>query len=162
MAKRGNPNLNKNAEQRRENTQSLIRQAVKSLEENYEIKSIHAVSTKTKELDPTEKGVSEASFRNKELEHIQSLMLELRIGRYEAISVSTSGEDISLTDQLLQIKKELNKKSIEIKKLKQNKKKLNEKVDELVIENEELKTAIYEIEMKSKMSLNFKATNNII
>ena len=45
------------------------------------------MSEKTKEIDPKGKGVSEASFRNKALEHIQSVMIELGIGKYEAPQV---------------------------------------------------------------------------
>ncbi|MDP2849486.1 MAG: hypothetical protein Q8O20_00275 [Sulfuricurvum sp.] len=162
MGKRGNPNLNKDAEQKKERATSLIRQAVKSLEQNHEIKSIPAVSAKTKELDPAGKGLSEASFRNKELEHIQSLMLELRIGKYEGLSVATAEKDTDIADQLLQAKKELEKKDKEIKKLKQNKKQLNEKINVLFIENEELRTAMYEVEMKFRISNPFKVANNKI
>ncbi|MDM5271207.1 hypothetical protein PGH07_03370 [Sulfurovum sp. zt1-1] len=160
MAKRGNPNLNKNALERRKRTESLIRQAVKSLEANHEIKSIPSVSARTKELDTNSKGVSEASFRNKNLEHIQSLMIELRIGKFEAITVGDSESDAELADQVLQLKKELKKKNEEIKKLKQDKKKQSVTIDIITIENEELRAVNYEMEMKSKMKLYFNEVNN--
>lgn len=162
MGKRGNPNLNKDAEQRKEKTISLIRQAVKSLEQNHEIKSIPAVSLKTKELDPKSIGLSEASFRNKNLEHIQSLMLELRIGKYEGLTVAAAEKDTDIANQLLQAKKELEKKNKEIKKLRNDKKQLGAKIDELFVENEELRTAIYEIEMRFRMRVNLHVVNNNI
>lgn len=162
MAKRGNPNLNSNAQERKNRTINLIRKAVKSLEDNYEIKGIKEVSAKTKEIDPNDKGVSEATFRNKELEHIQSLMLELRIGKYEALSVGTSEKESEIADQLLKAKKEIEKKDKEIKKLRQNKKKLNTKIDELVIDNKELRAVIYELDMKNRLKMDFKAINNKI
>ncbi len=162
MGKRGNPNLNKDAQARRERTESLIRQAAKALDENYEIKSDANMSAKTKELDPKGKGVSVATFRNKELVHIQSLMIELHIGKYEALTIGCSDSDTELADQLLQVKKELNKKNKEVKKLKQDKKNQRVKIDSLSVENEELRTVIYEMEMKSKMKLYFNGVNNKI
>lgn len=107
---RGNPNLNKDAENRIEHTKYLIRQAAKLLDESFEIKSVKAMSQKTKEIDPKKKGLSEASFKNKELKHIQSLMIELGIGKYEAIRVSAVESENILADQLLVAKKEIKKK----------------------------------------------------
>ncbi len=159
---RGNPNLNNNAQARREHTQNLIRQAVKLLEESFEIKSIQAVSDKTKELDINKKGVSVASFRNKSLEHIQALMIELGIGKYEAITLSATEEQAAMADQLLEIKKELNKKNNDLKQMKQKNKKLTEKIDELVDDNDELRTAIYEMELKYNMSIGLMQNNNFI
>lgn len=157
---RGNPNLYQHSQEKKENTIRLIQQAVKLLEENFEIKTIQAVSVKTKEIDPRKKGISEATFRNKELKHIQDLMLELRIGKYKSLnSFSTETE---IAGQLLQAKKNLKKKDIELQKIKQQKKNLIKKIDAITIENEELRTVIYEIEMKVHMRVNLRAKNNII
>ncbi|MCL4432038.1 MAG: hypothetical protein M1300_06940 [Epsilonproteobacteria bacterium] len=162
MGKRGNPNLNNNAEQKKERTKSLIREAVKLLEENFEIKSIPAVSEKTKEIDPSGKGLSEAAFRNKELEHVQELMRELGIGKYEGLKVGGSEDEAELADLLLQVKKELDKANKMIAELKKQKKKLSEKIDKLVIDNEELRGANYELQMKTRLKMDFKVGNNMI
>ena len=162
MAKVGNPKLNEIAKKRRERTEYLIRQAVKQLENTFEIKSIKAVAAKTKEIDEAGKGISEASFRNKDLTHIQTLMIELRIGKYESIAVSSSLQERSMADELLSIKKEMKKKEIEIKKIKERNKKLKDKVKELTSSNEELRTAIYEMEFKRKMKISFTPKNNNI
>ncbi|AHJ13034.1 hypothetical protein [Sulfurospirillum multivorans] len=159
IKKRGNPNLNQHAHEKKENTISLIRQAILLLEENFEIKTIQAVSAKTKEIDPRKKGVSEAAFRNKELEHIQSLMIELRIGKYESLSVTST--ELEIAEQLFQVKKEIKKKDEELQKIKDQKKKLSRKIETLTIENEELRVVIYEIEMKAKMKKNIQFENNI-
>lgn len=160
IKKRGNPNLYQHSQEKKENTIKLIQQAVNLLEENFEIKTIKAVSLKTKEIDFQKKGVSEATFRNKELKHIQNLMVELKIGKYESLnSLST---EIEIAGQLLRAKKDIKKKDIELQKIKQQKKNLTKKVDALIIENEELRTVIYEIEMKVQMRINLRARNNII
>jgi len=112
MAKAGNPKLSEIAKSRKERTEYLIREAVRQLENTFEMKSVKAVVAKTKEIDETGKGISEATFRNKELVHIQSLMIELRIGKYEAIAVSSSVQERSMADELLNIKKELKKKEL--------------------------------------------------
>ncbi|QOP44184.1 hypothetical protein FJR45_09610 [Sulfurimonas sediminis] len=162
MAKVGNPKLSEIAKSRKERTEYLIREAVRQLENTFEMKSIKAVAAKTKEIDETGKGISEATFRNKELVHIQSLMIELRIGKYEAIAVSSSVQERSMADELLNIKKELKKKELEMKKIKERNKKLKDKVNELTFSNEELRTALYEMEFKQKMKLNFTPKNNNI
>lgn len=162
MAKRGNPHLNKNANERRDRTCNLIRQAAKLLDESFEIKSPKNMHLKTKEIDPEEKGVSVATFNNKELDHVQSLMIELGIGKYEAIRVSDGESENELADQLLEAKKVLKKKDAEITKLKKRKKQLVKKNDELLIENEELRTLIYELELRQKMRKELSPINNNI
>jgi len=162
VAKAGNPKLSEIAKSRKERTEYLIRKAVRQLENSFEIKSIKAVSEKTKEIDETGKGISQASFRNKKLEHVQSLMLELGIGKYEALSLSSSTQEHSMADELLNIKKELKKKDVEIKKIKERNKKLKDEVNEMISSNEELRTAIYEMEFKEKMKIKFTPKNNNI
>ncbi len=162
MAKAGNPKLNEIAKSRKERTEYLIREAVRQLENTFEMKSIPAVSEKTKEIDKTGKGISQPSFRNKELVHIQSLMIELGIGKYEAITVSSSVIERSMADELIMIKKELKKKDDEVKKIKDKNKKLKDKVIEITSSNEELRTVIYEMEFKQKMKINFTPKNNNI
>ena len=157
---RGNPNLNINASKKKERTISLIRQAAKSLEERFEIKSPKAMSEETKKIDPKGKGVSEASFRNKALKHIQSLMIELGIGKYEALRVSSTESENILADQLIEAKKEIKKKDTEINKLKQQKKRLLKNVDELSIDNEELRAVIYEKDLRQKMRGKLSPINN--
>ena len=63
---------------------------------------------------------------------------------------------------MLQAKKDLKKKDIELQKIKQQKKNLIKKIDAITIENEELRTVIYEIEMKVQMRVNLRAKNNTI
>jgi len=155
MAKAGNPKLAEIAKSRKERTKCLIREAVRQLENSFEIKSIPVVSEKTIEIDETGKGIGQASFRNKELVHIQSLMIELGIGKYGDIAVSSSVQDGSMADELIMIKKELKKKDDEVKKIK-------DKVIEMTSDNEELRTAIYEMEFKQKMKIIITPKNNNI
>ena len=162
MAKAGNPKLAEIAKKRKVRTEYLIREAVKQLENNFEMKSIKAVAEKTKEIDETSKGISQASFRNKKLEHVQSLMFELGIGKYEALSLSSSVQERSMADDLLNVKKEVRKKDIEIKKIKEKNKLLKDKVNEIASINEELRTAIYEMEFKQKMKISSTPKNNNI
>ena len=157
---RGNPNLKKNAAERREHTEYLIREAAKKLEESFEIKSHEAMSQKTKEIDPKEKGVSVSSFRNKELTHIQDLMIELGIGKYEALRVSSSESENELADQLLEAKKEIKKKDTENNKLKQQKKRLVKKVEVQLVELEELRAVIYEMDLRKNMRKELSPINN--
>jgi len=49
-----------------------------------------------------------------------------------------------------------------MKKIKERNKKLKDKVNELTFSNEELRTALYEMEFKQKMKLNFTPKNNNI
>ncbi len=157
---RGNPNLNNNAAERREHTEYLIREAARLLEESFEIKSIKAMSQKTKEIDPKEKGVSVASFNSKKLTHIQALMIELGIGKYEAIRVSSSESENELADQLLEAKKEIKKKDTENNKLKQQKKRLVKKVEVQLVELEELRAVIYEMDLRKNMRKELSPINN--
>ena len=157
---RGNPHLNNNATERREHTEYLIREAAKKLEESFEIKSPEAMSQKTKDIDPKEKGVSVSSFRNKELTHIQDLMIELGIGKYEAIRVSSSESENELADQLLEAKKEIKKNNTEINNLKQHKKRLVKKVEVLSVDNEELRAVIYEMDLRKNMRIELSPINN--
>lgn len=157
---RGNPNLNNNAEERKAHTEYLIREAARLLESNFEIKSLKAMSQKTKDIDPKKKGVSVASFKSKKLTHIQDLMIELGIGKYEALRVSSTESENILADQLLEAKKEIKKQDTEINKLKQQKKRLIKKVDELSIDNEELRTVIYEKDLRENMRKELSPINN--
>jgi len=162
MMTRGNPHLNKNADQRRNRTCNLIREASKLLDESFEIKSPKNIHLKTKEIDPKGKGVSEATFNNKELDHIQSLMIELGIGKYEAIKVSGGESENELANQLLEAKKELKKKDTVITKFKKQKKQFVKKIDEQLAEIEELRTVIYEMELRQKMRKELSPINNNI
>ena len=157
---RGNPNLNNDAVARKEHTKYLIREAAKLLEECFEIKSIKNMSKKTKDIDPKEKGVSVASFNSKKLTHIQSLMIELGIGKYEAIKVSSTESENMLADQLLEAKKEIKKQGTEINKMKQQKKRLVKKVETLSIDNEELRTVAYERDLRKNMKKELSPINN--
>ena len=157
---RGNPNLNKNAAERKKHTEYLIREAAKLLDESFEIKSIKNMSQKTKEIDPKGKGLSETSFRDKNLTHIQELMIELGIGKYEAIKVTSTRSENDLADQLLEAKKEIKKRDDQISKLDKQKKRLVRKVEELSIENEELRTVIYEKDLRQNMRKELNPINN--
>lgn len=162
MTKRGNPLLNKNADQRRNRTCNLIREAAKLLDETFEIKSPKNMHLKTIEIDPEGKGVSVAAFNNKELNHVQALMIELGIGKYEAIKVSSGESENLLADQLLEAKKEIKKKDTVITKVKKQKKQLVKKNEELLLENEELRTVIYEMNLRQKMRKELNPINNNI
>lgn len=92
---RGNADYFKATNQaKKEKTITLIRDAVSLMNETNDMLEIKAVSQKTKEIDLNSKGVSEATFRKKDLEHIQSLMLELGIGKYGKIKVSQTSHEI--------------------------------------------------------------------
>lgn len=157
---RGNPNLNNNAAARKEHTEYLIREAAKLLDECFEIKSIKNMSDKTKDIDKKGRGLSEASFRDKELTHIQSLMIELGIGKYEAIKVSCTESENILADQLLEAKKVIKKQDTEINKMKQQKKRLIKKVEALSIDNEELRGVVYEMNLCENMRKELRPINN--
>lgn len=117
---------------------------------------------KTIEIDPEGKGVSVAAFNNKELNHVQALMIELGIGKYEAIKVSSGESENLLADQLLEAKKEIKKKDTVITKVKKQKKQLVKKNEELLLENEELRTVIYEMNLRQKMRKELNPINNNI
>jgi len=158
---RGNPNqfTEKNKLQRA-NTISLIRQAVSIMNETGDILDIKSVSLKTKEIDLKKKGISEATFRKKDLEHIQSIMIELGIGKYGRIKISESSNEIALSEQLI-LEKKLNEKlNKTITQQKKRIKDLKDIVKNTIIENEELRVRIYEMEMNTKILYQVRSVNN--
>lgn len=158
---RGNADYFKTTDQaKREKTVTLIRDAVSLMNETNEMLEIKAVSQKTKEIDPTRKGVSEATLRKKDLEHIQSLMLELGIGKYGKLKVSQSFQEITLSEQILQLQKENKKALQQLIDLKKILKITKSKLDQTLFENEELRVKIYEMQMNEKIRYQVKAINN--
>ncbi len=159
---RGNPNqFTKKNKIQRENTISLIRQAVSIMNETGDILDIKSVSLKTKELDSKKKGISEATFRKKDLEHIQSIMIELGIGKYGRIKISESSNEIALSEQLILEKKVNEKLNKSITQQKKKIKDLKNIVENTIIENEELRVRLYEMEMNNKILGQVKPLNNL-
>lgn len=157
---RGNAEYFKATNQaKKENTVNLIREAVLLMNETNEILDIKAVSQKTKELDPDGKGVSEATFRKKDLVHIQTLMHEHRIGKYAKIKVGAIGENIA--DQILELQKENKKIEKILTEYKITLKNTKNKLEHLVLENEELRGKVYEMEMNEKINQKLKIANNL-
>jgi hypothetical protein len=159
---RGNPKqfLEKN-KLKRENTLLLIRQAVSIMNETGDILDIKSVSLKTKEIDTNNKGVGEATFRKKDLVHIQSLMIELGIGKYGRIRVKESSNEIILSDQLILEKKANEKLNKIIIQQKKKIKDLKSIVEKTTVDNEELRVKIYEMEMNNKILNQVKPSNNL-
>lgn len=87
-------------------------------------------------------------------------MIELGIGKYEAIKVSSTESENILADQLLEAKKEIKKQDIEINKMKQQKKRLVKKVETLSINNEELRGVVYEMDLRENMRKELSPINN--
>lgn len=158
---RGNADYFKATNQaKKEKTITLIRDAVSLMNETNEILEIKAVCQKTKEIDPDGKGVSEATLRKKDLEHIQSLMLELGIGKYGKIKVSQSSQEITLSEQILQLQKENKKALQQIIDYKKMLKTTKSKLDQVLLENEELRVKIYEMQMNAKIKSKLESVNN--
>jgi len=159
---RGNADYFKATNQaKKEKTITLIRDTVSLMNETNDMLDIKAVSQKTKEIDPNSKGVSEATFRKKDLEHIQSLMLELRIGKYGKIKVSQTSNEITLSEQILQLQKENKKVLQQITDYKKMLKTTKSKLDQVLLENEELRVKIYEMEMNQKIKNKLEGVNNL-
>lgn len=146
---------------KKEKTTMLIREAVSLMNETNEILEIKAVSQKTKEIDSEKKGVSEATFRKKDLEHIQLLMLELGIGKYGKIKVSQTSQEITLSQHILELQKENKKALQQILDYKKMLKTSKSKLENILIENEELRVKIYEMEMNEKIKHHVNGVNNL-
>ncbi|MGH2308068.1 hypothetical protein ACRCD8_09870 [Aliarcobacter sp. ERUVET-8] len=160
--RRGNADYFKVSNQvKREKTIALIRDAVSLMNETNDILDIKTVSQKTKEIDIEGKGVSEATFRKKDLVHIQSLMLELGIGKYQKIKLSKSSIDLTLSENIIDLQKEQKKMQKKILDYQNMLKSTKSKLTQVLIENEELRVKIYEIEMNIKFHNKLKARNNI-
>jgi len=159
---RGNADYFKATNQaKKEKTLNLIRDAVSLMNETNDILEIKAVSQKTKEMDPDGKGVSEATFRKKDLEHIQSLMLELRIGKYGKIKISQNSAEINLTEQVLKLQRENKKMEKTLSEYNKKLKNTKLKLDQVLLENEELRLKIYEMEMNEKIKNKISSINNL-
>jgi hypothetical protein len=159
---RGNADYFKATNQaKKEKTITLIRDAVSLMNETNDMLDIKAVSQKTKEIDLDGKGVSEATFRKKDLEHIQSLMLELGIGKYGKIKISQNSAEINLTEQVLKFQRENKKMKKTLSEYNKKLKNMKLKLDQVLLENEELRLKIYEMEMNEKIKNKIPSINNI-
>jgi len=152
--------IDKVNEKRKQRTLDLIRQAGQYLDDIGESKTVPNVSKATKRFDPLGKGISEASFRNKKLKHIQDLMKEYRIGPY--LSMLNYSDEASVdVFELIKISKENKKLNKKLEDKIVTIKKLNKELKIYKTSNEVLRHKIMELETKLLTNISFPRSNNM-
>lgn len=144
-------------ENKRNNSIKLIKDAAEYLISIGDNLNINNLVKETKRLDPKNKGISEASFHSKKLEHIQTIMQQYGIGKFAGLTINKPNNEIDI-DDIIKIVNENKKLHKEINKLKENKNNLQKAHKEISIEIQKLRGKCIELELKNKLMMpNFPA-----